>query len=82
MKTTFRVLVIGGDITSNGGIASFIKSLYTAYLQGGKDFTWKMFKTSDYKHASRINNGLTFVCAFLKVFFLLLEYGHTNLNNS
>lgn len=66
-----NVLIIGTDLTSNGGIASVVKSYFYAHEEG--DFNYQLFllKTNYYK-----DKGLLFELLILfKSFFKALYFG-------
>ena len=67
-----NILVIGADLTSNGGIASVIKSHYKAYQS--KEFPFKLFllKTNHYKDKSLIFEVLILFKAFFQCLYFIL----------
>ncbi len=61
-----KVLMVGCDLTSKGGIASVVKCLYSeAERTGTVDYT--LVKTTDYKHGTRLTNLLVFAGCLLRI---------------
>ncbi|WP_434926540.1 glycosyltransferase family 4 protein [Shewanella sp. HL-SH2] len=58
-----KVLVVGTDLTSNGGIASVVKTFYKESKNHCVEY--KLLKTTGYKHGSKLNNLIVFIKAIV-----------------
>ena len=67
-----NILVIGGDLTSNGGIASVIKAYYAVYRKGNYPFKLFLLKTYYYKDKSKLFELLVFIQSIFRFFQLVL----------
>ena len=67
-----NILVVGGDLTSNGGIASVIKSLYSAYEVGNYDYDLFLLKTGYYKDKGLFFELIIFITPWFKAFYHLV----------
>ena len=72
----FSVMIVGGDLSSNGGISSVIKSYYHAYKKDNYDFDFFLLKTTEYKHGNKIINCICFISALLKFIYRLISNRH------
>jgi len=83
-----NILIIGSDLTSNGGIASVIKSYYSAYITGNYAYKLFLLKTNHYKDKGLFSEILIFFTSFLKAIYLVafksigLLHIHTSANIS
>jgi glycosyltransferase involved in cell wall biosynthesis len=67
-----NILIIGGDLTSNGGIASVIKAYYSVYSKGNYPFKLFLLKTYYYKDKSQLFELLIFAQSIFRFFRLIL----------
>lgn len=70
MKPRPNVLMIGGDLSSNGGIASVIKSYYSAHQIGGYKYDLHLLKTNYYKDKGLFFEVLIFLRSFFKAIYI------------
>jgi len=68
-----NVLIIGSDLTSNGGIASVIKAYHKAYIEGNYSFEISMLKTSYYRDKSRAFAVVILIKSIVRFFYLLMS---------
>jgi len=73
-----NVLIVGADLTSNGGIASVIKSYYKAYKKGKYNYELFLLKTSHYKDRGVFANILLVISAIIK-FIKIISTGNIGL---
>lgn len=66
------VIIIGADLSTNGGIASVIKYLYFQHEKENNDFDIKLLKTTNYKDSTKLKNLLIFFSSIIKYPGLLL----------
>ena len=67
-----NVVLIGADLTSNGGIASVIKSYYESYLQGNYNYEILLLKTNFYKDKGIFFELLILIKSIIKILYLLI----------
>jgi glycosyltransferase involved in cell wall biosynthesis len=65
-----NVLMVGADLTSNGGIASVVKALYEAHSSGGYAYRVYLIKTSFYKDKNAFYEMLIFIKSISLALFL------------
>ncbi len=71
MKQKLNVLVVNSDLTSNGGIASVIKTLYNANIKMGTPVNFHLLKTSHFKDKPLIFEIILLVRSFFTCIYTL-----------
>lgn len=69
MNQKKNVLIIGTDLTSNGGIASVVKSYFYAYEEANYDYKLYLLKTNYYKDKSKLFEILILFKSFFKALY-------------
>lgn len=72
MEKMNNIIIIGVDLSSNGGIASVVKSYYSAFLKGKFDFNLILLKTNFYKDKSRLHEFFIFFGALFKLLYFFM----------
>lgn len=67
-----NVLMIGTDLSSNGGIASVVKAYYFAHQKGNYSYKLHLLKTNYYKDKSMIFEALIFLRSFMLSIFAVV----------
>lgn len=66
-----KILMVGGDLSSNGGIASVIKSYHYEWKNKQNNFDIILLKTSYYKDKETAYEFIIFLKSFIKAFVVL-----------
>lgn len=75
-----KVLSIGTDLTSRGGIASVVKTFYKISLD--YDVEYAFLKTTNYKHSSKLSNLLIFINAMIKFLVIANKFDIIHMQGS
>ncbi len=70
VKMAKKVLVVGADNSSKGGIASVVKLIYKASRELDLGYELSLLKTTNYKSSTTLGNGIV----FFKSIFKFLRY--------
>ncbi|KKD59394.1 hypothetical protein RN22_15870 [Grimontia sp. AD028] len=75
-----KVLVIGTDLTSNGGIASVVRTFNSVAKSNNVEYS--LLKTTNYKHSNFLVNQLLFIKALFKFFSMVRNVDLVHLQGS
>jgi len=67
-----NILIVGADLTSNGGIASVIKAYHSALLKGNYCINLIFIRTNYYKDKGKGREVLIFIKSFIRFLYLIL----------
>lgn len=75
MSSSSNVLVIGSDLTSNGGIASVVKAFYSAHKSGNYPYRMYLLKTNFYKDRGLLGEVLIFFLSLFRAVYYSIFCG-------